>query len=37
MKMSKSEICAVRWRVVCTRGKIKAADEGMAYSELEEV
>lgn len=34
MKMSKSETHVVSWRVVCTKGKIKAVRED---KELEEV
>lgn len=37
MKKSESKMHVVSWRVVCTKGKIKAVKEGMAYSELEEV
>lgn len=37
MKTSESKIHVVSWRVVCTKGKIKAVKENMAYSGLEEV
>ena len=37
MKMSKSKTHVVSWRVVCTKGKIKAVKEDKACSELEEV
>lgn len=37
MKTSESKIHVVSWRVVRTKGKIKAVKENMAYSGLEEV